>query len=71
QVDNILNKEKSEESSTKKLRLDYEDESSDENKSLTTSKVESKKIDHFLAQDKSVIEHYRWLNPHLVLPSRK
>ncbi|CAG8752527.1 20899_t:CDS:2, partial [Cetraspora pellucida] len=54
QVNNILNKEESEESSTKKLRLDYKDD----------------KL-YILVEDKSIIKHYHWLNPHLVLPSRK
>ncbi|RIB10404.1 hypothetical protein C2G38_2264793, partial [Gigaspora rosea] len=83
QADNILNNE-----SSKKLRLDIEEESSDED---DASKVENKNLDQFITrtptflkilnititnggsfrwvEDKSVIAHYRWLNPHLVLPS--
>ncbi|CAG8741608.1 23650_t:CDS:2, partial [Gigaspora rosea] len=82
QADNILNNE-----SSKKLRLDIEEESSDED---DASKVENKNLDQFITrtptflkilnititnggsfrwvEDKSVIAHYRWLNPHLVLP---
>ncbi|CAG8555328.1 15634_t:CDS:2 [Racocetra fulgida] len=52
QVNNILNKEDSEESS-KKLRLDYD---KDKDNSLAISKVESKKIDHFLARTPTFLE---------------
>ncbi|CAG8773747.1 5279_t:CDS:2, partial [Cetraspora pellucida] len=62
QVNNILNKEESEESSTK---------------NLTTSKVKNKKIDHFLAHIPTFLEQAQFEDQNLnititnVLPSRK
>ncbi|CAG8753633.1 23162_t:CDS:2 [Dentiscutata erythropus] len=80
QAKNILNKEELE--ASKKLRLDEEEESSDDN-SLVSSKSETQFEDQILnititngwsfcwVEDKNVIAYYRWLNPHLALPSCK